>query len=150
MTLQVTTNSIQVKNGAGQVKFSSGDRMLWLAASQTGSYGMDANAGSNGWFVTPDHGSGDLIIMEIMFTGGTALSSDLYPGLWRTANGTHRLTTIPGSNSQLTSVQQHVLNIGVTNGAVIFNRYYINVAGLITASNISFQFDYRWYRYYAY
>lgn len=148
MTLQATSTQILIKNAAGQVKFNSSDKLLYLKAYQSGTYSMASNA-SNGWFSTPTMYPTDIIVMKIRFN---TLSGNGMPGYvwdWQTVAGSILIHTVPGSESQFIATQQHVLNIGITNGAVIFNKYYLEPSGYPALSNISFTFEYQWYLYHS-
>ena len=148
MTLQATSTQILVKNAAGQVKFNSSDKLLYLKASQSGTFSMTSDA-TQGWFFTPTISPTDIIVMKVRFTSTTGNGMPGYVWDWQTVAGSILIHTVPGSQSQAIPTQQHVLNIGISYNVVIFNKYYLGAGGIVFSSNVSFTLEYQWYLYHS-
>lgn len=146
MTLRATSSAIIIRNSVGQTKFNSSDKLLYLRSQHFGTYSMASNA-SNGWFVTPTISVNDFILMKIRFTSISGNGMPGYTYNWQNVNGSIIIHTVAGSQSSGTNIAQHVLNIGISNGAVILNKYYINSAKMPIVSDVSFTFEYKWYAF---
>lgn len=88
MTILIDNNIIQVRNSAGQIKFTSNDKLVYLKAQQIGT--INFNGGTlNAQYPFANSQSSGFTYISIKFNScnGNALAAELI-GKWIPANGT--------------------------------------------------------------